>query len=480
MKNLGILAPVFSLVGRQGIGDFGKEAYEFVDVLAKNKVSIWQILPMNPVGYGNSPYQPYSSYAGDEVYISGQGLYEMGLINSLPRKITTDHVDYEAVRNIKQRMLKRAYIAFLQREDLQDDYNQFVKETSWLETYANFITLKKYNYLSCWLEWPKKHKEWIEKKEYDIEKHRETIEYEKFIQYMFYKQWFALKEYANAKGIQIVGDIPIYVGIDSADVWANKNTFLLDEHHYPTFIAGVPPDYFSATGQRWGNPLYDWDYLEENNFQFWIERLAWSSKLFDQIRIDHFRGFDTYWKIPASSPTAILGSWHEAPGYALFDTIKEQLPTISIVAEDLGLLRQEVLDLRDHYHLPGMEIIQFVLDLDSEEIRKEEKRNVYVYSGTHDNNTLLGFLEECTEKQRKNLEKQYKDYNGKTIYDKIMNSLLHSLQDTVIFPLQDVLCLNQETRLNTPGTVGAPNWQWKLKELNSFEIHLKTLLEEIL
>lgn len=476
MKKIGVLAPVFSLVGRQGIGDFGKEAYDFVDILAKNKINIWQILPLNPVGYGNSPYQPYSSYAGDEIYISSQGLYDMGLIKTAARNITSDQVDYQAVRKIKQRMLQRAYVAFILRQDMQEEYQRFLQENDWVETYAIFIALKKHNYSSCWLEWPKKQREWIETKEYNIEKHRDTIEYEKFIQYIFYKQWFALKQYANDAGINIVGDIPIYVGIDSADVWANKKTFLLDNQYYPTFIAGVPPDYFSATGQRWGNPLYDWEYLEKNNFTFWIERLRWSSKLFDQIRIDHFRAFDTYWKIPASCPTAILGSWQEAPGYALFDTIYEELPDIQIVAEDLGLLRQEVLDLRDHYHLPGMEIIQFVLDKESILPRKEEKRNIYLYSGTHDNDTLQGYLNACDKEEIENLTAQYKTYPGKTLFDQIMYQLLHTMQDVVIFPVQDILQLDSQARLNTPGTVGAPNWQWKLKDYTLLSQKLEELL----
>ena len=387
----GVLMPVASLPSDCGAGSFGKEAYAFVDSLARMGMKIWQLLPLNPLGYGNSPYQPYSSFAGDELYIDIALLEEAGYVKSERMPFDDSGNDgkvaYEKARAYKEPYLKEAYKAFREKESESPEFLEF-KKIDWVYPYAVFIALKKQNDLRCWNEWPKEQQDWILDGKYDISHLEEEIRYQMFLQFMFYKQWMNLKAYANQKGISIMGDIPIYVGIDSLDVWGCRENFLLDAEGKPAFIAGVPPDYFSETGQRWGNPIYNWNYMEQNGFAFWINRLAYSSRLYDVIRIDHFRAFDTYWKIPASCETAIEGAWIEAPGYALFDTIFKELPDIQIVAEDLGDLRPEVLKLRDHYHFMGMHIVEFAL------LSGEPAEHQLIYTGTHDNQTIQGWYQD--------------------------------------------------------------------------------------
>lgn len=465
-RRAGILSPVSSLAGKYGIGDFGQVAYDFVDVMASANFHMWQILPLNPVGYGNSPYQPYSSYAGDEIYISLEKLKEIGLLQKIKAYgISTNAVAYDEVRKFKTVYLKKAYIAFQKNAKLQEEYEQFINTASWLESYAIFITLKKANDLKCWLEWPKRHKTWVNNQDFDISIYAEEIAYEKFIQFIFYKQWFELKTYANTNGIEILGDIPIYVGIDSADVWMNQECFLLTKKGDPKFIAGVPPDYFSETGQRWGNPIYDWEYLASTKFKFWIDRLSWNNAMYDVIRIDHFRAFDTYWRIPASCPTAMEGKWMEAPGYDLFDEIYEQLPNIKIVAEDLGDLRPQVLELRDYYHLSGMKIVQFELDPNETNNDFEETQSTIVYTGTHDNQTIKGWYQALSPTQKRKIAKAFPNKDAGDVVDRIISSCFDSKADLVVFPVQDLLKLDDRARINTPGTIGTPNWEWKMKSL---------------
>ena len=466
----GVLAPVFTLCGKHGIGDFGRQSYEFVDILKKNGFKVWQILPLNPVGYGNSPYQPYSSYAGDEIYISLDTLVDWGLLekDEIEEYIgNTDSIDYSKVRDFKKKYLERAYDKCMSSGIKRDEFHCFKEKHPWLFYYAAFITLKKENGMISWLKWPKEQQEWPDNYAYDIEQHRSHIEYEMFVQFVFYMQWFKLKEYAHSKGIKILGDIPIYVGIDSADVWCNKKCFLLDEKYNPTYVAGVPPDYFSKTGQRWGNPIYDWDYLKKHDFQFWIDRLIWSTYLFDIVRIDHFRGFDTYWKIPSSCPTAEIGEWVLAPGYELFDMIYKKIPDIKIIAEDLGDLRPEVLELRDHYHLSGMKIVQFELDPYETNNNFKEKKNTIVYTGTHDNQTLVGWYKSLSPYQKKKISMRFKAYKERRCTDRIIHAVFNSVADLVIFPIQDLLGLDDKARINTPGTVGSPNWEWRLESYDS-------------
>lgn len=320
----GILMPVASLPSKDGIGSLGEQAYRFVDMLVDMGIKVWQILPLNPLGYGNSPYQPFSSYAGDEFYVDLDELVKTGLLKE-EREVCSpagpsDRIDYQRAKQYKEKYLKEAYEAFCIQNKPDADFEEFQK-MDWVYPYAVFIALKKQNNLRCWNEWPKEQQDWILDHKYDISHLEDEIGYQIFVQYMFYVQWMALKSYANEKGIYIMGDVPFYVGIDSLDVWSGRENFLLDEQWKPSSVAGVPPDYFSATGQRWGNPVYNWENMQEKGFIFWVNRLKYCSTLYDIIRIDHFRAFDTYWKIPASCETAVEGEWLEAPGYAVFDEL---------------------------------------------------------------------------------------------------------------------------------------------------------------
>lgn len=465
----GVLMPVASLPSKDGMGSFGKEAYKFVDMLAEMGIRVWQILPLNPLGYGNSPYQPFSSYAGDELYIDLGVLEAEGLLgaNRAPYVHNGEktRLDYVAAKAYKAPYLRQAYEAFRAEHWNDADFAEF-RAMDWVYPYAVFIALKKQNDLRCWNEWPAEQQNWILDKQYDISHLEDEIGYQLFAQFMFYKQWLNLKAYANAKNVQIMGDVPFYVGIDSLDVWSSREDFLLDEEWKPSFVAGVPPDYFSATGQRWGNPIYNWENLEKKNFAFWINRLKYSSKLYDIIRIDHFRAFDTYWQIVASCDTAIEGQWLEAPGYALFDELYRQMPDIQIVAEDLGDLRPEVLELRDHYDLLGMYVAEFNLPWHDDAVEHQ-----LIYTGTHDNQTVKGWYTSQTNATKAKIRKVLAKYSkpGEAIHNKLVRYVYGSPCSVAIIPVFDILGLDDSARLNTPGTVGSPNWEWCLENFEALK-----------
>lgn len=468
VRTAGILMPVASLPSKDGVGSFGKEAYKFVDMLSEMGIGIWQILPLNPLGYGNSPYQPFSSYAGDEIYVDLDMLVQKGYLAEEREAYESENptrIDYGKAREYKTKYLREAYGRFAEKDKSSEDYEAF-RTNSWVYPYAVFIALKKQNNLQCWNEWPKEQQDWILDGKYDISHLDDEIQYQMFLQYMFYKQWMALKEYANSKDVKIMGDIPIYVGIDSLDVWSCREDFLLGADGKPTFVAGVPPDYFSVTGQRWGNPIYDWENLEKKGFTFWINRLRYSSQLYDIIRIDHFRAFDTYWKIPASCDTAIEGEWVEAPGYALFDEIYRQMPDIQIVAEDLGDLRPEVLELRDHYNLLGMNIAEFSIPYTDSAAEHQ-----LIYTGTHDNQTVKGWYDALDKKTKAKVRRRLAKYgtSGETAARKMVRFVYGSRACMAIIPLSDIIGLGDEARLNEPGTVGSPNWEWRLCDWTAVE-----------
>ena len=461
----GVLMPVSALPSHDGIGTFGKNAYKFVDIIADMGMSIWQILPLNPLGYGNSPYQPFSSYAGDELYIdldilAGKGYISRERISYINKN--RNMVDYDDAREYKTPFLKKAFISFKQDKDAKEGFEEFCKK-EWVKPYAVFITLKKANDMKCWNEWPKEQQNWILDNEFDLSEYEEDIEYAMFLQYMFYVQWNDLKAYANSKGILIMGDVPFYVGIDSLDVWQSREDFLLDTDGRPIFIAGVPPDYFSVTGQRWGNPIYDWDHLKENDFEFWMKRLSYSGELYDIIRVDHFRAFDTFWKIPATCETAVEGEWIEAPGYELLGMVNEKLPNLWIIAEDLGDLRPEVLTLRDHFGLMGMYIAEFSVLSDTPAVE-----NQLIYTGTHDNQTVKGWYMELDNDTRKQVDTKLKHYGkpGDSVNNRMLHFVFESDAGFAIVPVSDILEYDDSARLNSPGTVGSPNWEWKLDSLS--------------
>ena len=474
MRETGILMPVSSLPSRTGVGELGRETKEFLDYLKEAGVKIWQILPLNPVGYGNSPYQPYSSCAGDEIYISLETLYEQGLLKDLPPAFLEKetHVRYDQVRAWKESYLREAFSRF----EETDDYKTFAQQ-SWVLEYGMFRALKEKNENRGWNEWDTADKTWPEaKKEVPLEIAHEAA-YQMFLQYIFFCQWMEIKKTANEKGIQIMGDVPFYVGVDSVDVWAGKDNFLLDTDGRPTFIAGVPPDYFSATGQRWGNPIYDWDYLKENGYQFWVDRIGYSSRLFDIIRIDHFRAFDTFWKIPATCPTAIEGEWIEAPGYEVIDTLLEKIPEVNLVAEDLGDLRPEVLELKEHYHFKGMKILVFSIDTSGKYAKDifHDVKNMIIYTGTHDNDTLMEWYDALSVAAKRKVRRflAREGVRQGSVKDRLLAYTWKSKAEYAIVPMADILGMGKEAHLNTPGTVGSPNWEWRMPDMRKMEISLK-------
>lgn len=473
MKQTGVLCAVFSLPGKYGIGDFGKCAYDFMDKLKKVGVDIWQMLPLNPVGYGNSPYQPYSSYAGETAYIDLDALYEEGLLKSRPRKRpeASHYIDYDAVHAYKEPYLRKAFANFTENEA----YAEFIKQ-DWVRLYAIFRVLKKNNGGVSWNEWKEEDRKWIANKdEKAIEPFEEEIRFEMFLQFKFYEQWNKIRAYAKEKDLLLMGDIPFYVGQDSLDVWMDQDQFLLDPDGYPTHVAGVPPDYFSEIGQRWGNPIYDWDQMVSDGFAFWKKRLLGAAALYDIIRIDHFRAFDTYWKIPASCPTAIEGEWIEAPGQQFFDEFLPEFKGAKIIAEDLGEMRPEVYLLRDRYDFPGMDVLQFTLF----DPKFKVKDAMICYTGTHDNEMVRSWFEALTIKERKlALAKIHASarLSGEEIGRKFAEYCYHFRTDISIVPVQDILGLTNEARVNTPGTVSNDNWSWKMTEFGDLFKILKEIL----
>ena len=479
MKETGILMPVFSLPSQWGLGEFGKEAVRWLDLLKENSISIWQILPLNPVGYGNSPYQPYSSYAGDELYIGLEKLYEEGLLSQLPPPFRQweRKVDYDQIRQWKEKWLKEAFQTFVRAgRDKEAEYLEFISQ-DWVELYGAFRAMKEDNGGTCWNEWPKEDRQWPKNRSPLSAERQETVNYHRFLQYIFYRQWTWVREKAREREIRIMGDMPFYVGVDSVDVWGGKDNFLLDTDGRPVFIAGVPPDYFSATGQRWGNPIYDWDYMKSQNYQFWVDRIGYSSRLFDIIRIDHFRAFDTFWKIPATCPTAIEGQWIEAPGYQVLDRLREALPQVNLVAEDLGELRPEVLQLKDHYGLKGMKVLVFSISWNRKYAYDNfgEKKNLIIYTGTHDNSPLKEWYEEQNTARRRKLRRflKKKGIRQGSVKDRLIAYTLSSKAEYAILSMPDVLGLGKEGHINTPGTVGSPNWEWRMPDFCQAEKELK-------
>ena len=465
MRESGILMPLSSLPSSYGIGELGAETLSFVENLKETGITIWQLLPLNPLGYGNSPYQPYSSCAGDEIYISLEELYRQGLIEKLPEEFQAmeKRVDYEKVRAFKEPYLREAYSRFEKTEA----YEAFISQ-DWVYDYGMFRALKKKNGGNCWNQWEEEDKNWPMTREERSEEIQDEVNYHMVLQYLFFSQWMKIKSYANEKGIRIMGDVPFYVGVDSVDVWGARENFLLDAEGKPVFIAGVPPDYFSATGQRWGNPIYDWEYLKEQNYQFWLDRIGYSSQLFDLIRIDLFRAFDTYWKIPAFCPTAVDGEWVEAPGYEVLALLQEKLPDVELVAEDLGDLRPEVVELKEHFHLKGMKVLEFSIDTSGKYARDTfgEEENMIIYTGTHDNDTLMQWYESLSVAGRRKVRSFLKRQGISTgsVRERLLTYTLNSKAAYAIVPMADVLGLGKEGRMNLPGTVGSPNWEWRMPD----------------
>lgn len=475
MKKAGILQHISSMPSKYGIGDFGKASYEFVDLIEKNGLKTWQILPLNPLGYGNSPYQPYSSFAGEDIYIDLENLVEMGLLDEVsPFQEDSIKVDFDTVREYKETYYKKAFENFkVNFETFKNEFETFKAENSWLEMYSIFFSFKKANNLQAWSTWNDEMKFYPENKTLDLSPYEDEMLYVQFKQFLFFKQWLALKAYANNKGIEIIGDVPIYVAEDSQDVWENKEVFLFDENYNLTFVAGCPPDGFSADGQLWGNPIYNWEYLEKTDFDFLVNRFSSCGIMYDVTRIDHFLGFDRFWKIPGGDTTARNGYWEEAKGHAFFKALYKAFPTLNLIAEDLGSLRDETYALRDAFNLPGMKI--FLWSIEGDKLNVIPGENMVAYTGTHDNDTLKTMIDSYDDVQLNTLKTKFDKYDS-SISDvwNFIHMVLCDNANRVIIPTQDILELGVEARFNVPSTIGAHNWTWKLSDFEALKNGLKT------
>ncbi len=474
----GILMHPTSLPSPYGIGDLGKDAYEFIDFLEMSGQHLWQILPLTHTGFGDSPYQSFSAFAGQPLLISPDHLADLGLLESfeLQNCPVTDEkqIDYGVIIPWKQLIFRLAYDRFLTRDTvdvkLKKEFNDFCKENSyWLDDYSLFMACKDINTGKSWLEWEEKYRIPTKKLKNEL---KETLSldigYYQFLQFLFFMEWKALKKYANEHGVQIIGDIPIFVSMDSAVVWANQELFQLDEKGYPLSVAGVPPDYFSATGQLWGNPLYNWSVHEKNGFSWWIRRIKSQLSNVDILRIDHFRGFESYWSIPYGEETAIDGKWIKAPGEQLFEAVELALgENLPIIAEDLGVITKEVTALRESFHFPGMKILQFAFESTGESDylpHQFTSPQCVCYTGTHDNDTTCGWYRTLNADCKKKVQLYTNTEPGRDISRNFIKLCLGSIAAYAIFPLQDVLALGSEARMNTPG-VAAGNWNWRYKKM---------------
>ncbi|MBQ3563388.1 MAG: 4-alpha-glucanotransferase [Clostridia bacterium] len=468
MRSSGILMHISSLPSRYGIGTFGKEAYRFADFLKKAGQSYWQILPICPTSYGDSPYQSFSAFAINPYFIDLDMLADDGLLK--PEEFDrinwgndASKVDYEIIYNNRYKVLKKAYTRF--KKKLPADYDDFCTENSfWLDDYALFMAIKDANKGIVWNAWENglklRDKESIAKA---TEKYSDAIGFYKMQQYLCFKQWSALKEYVNSLGLKIIGDMPIYVSADSADVWSRPDQFLLDENGNPTEVAGCPPDAFSEDGQLWGNPLYDWARMEKEDFSWWCKRISFAFKVFDTLRIDHFRGFEAYYCIPYEAKTAIEGVWKKGPGMKLFNAIKKNCGDLPIIAEDLGYLTEDVRKLLKDSGFPGMKVLQFAFDSreESDYLPHSYDKNCVVYTGTHDNDTIMGWTKTAAPTDVE-YARQYMHVNENDGFNWIMmKTAWASPADTAIMMMQDFMGLSSEARMNEPSTLGG-NWQWRI------------------
>ncbi len=463
-RSSGILLHPTSLPGRYGVGELGSEAVGFLDFLSGAGQTLWQVLPLGPIGEGNSPYQSYSAMAGNPLLISLDRLAERGLLDRdlLARAPELDpaRVDYPAAIGFKERALRAAYARFRPSAA----YERFCQEQSdWLDDYALFMALKESHDGAPWHEWEP---EMVARSRAALNRARgglaERIEYHRFVQYLFSRQYEDVRRQASSRGIRIVGDVPIFVAHDSADVWAHPDLFQLDALGRPTVVAGVPPDYFSATGQLWGNPLYRWDVMARDGYAWWVRRLRMATALYDLVRLDHFRGFEAYWEVPAADTTARRGRWVKGPGAAFFESVRRQLGGMPFIAEDLGVITPEVEELRDRFGLPGMKVLQFAFsDPASPYLPHNYTRNCVVYTGTHDNDTTLGWWDTLGRNERSFVHRYLGRKTRDVAWDMIRLAM-SSVAEMAIVPLQDVLRLGSDARMNLPGTESG-NWEWRYK-----------------
>ncbi len=467
-RSSGILLHPSSLPGKYGIGSLGAEARRFVDWLAESGQKIWQILPLGPTDFSHSPYQCYSAFAGNADLIDLDELVQSGLIKEEDlgplKAFPLESIDYHSVRKFREPHLHNAFLRFRERGGFGwDSYLTFWNENAWwLESWSLFYACRKNLKGKDWSYWEE---DLLKQKKEALNlyyrTYRDDVEYQRFLQFFFFRQWFELKEYANNSGIRIFGDMPLYVSYDSADVWTNQDIFVLDKKRKPVMVGGVPPDYFSETGQLWGNPLFDWERLKHRGYDWWLARLHFNLRLYDLLRIDHFRGLESYWAIPYGDETAINGEWKKAHGDEILKILKSQIGHLPIIAEDLGTITEEVHHLRKKYQLPGMKVLQFAFasDAGNDHLPHNYEPDFVAYTGTHDNDTTANWLKKVKGEERDHVKR----YFGTSSVDhwKMIRAILGSVAEMTILPIQDVLGLDASARMNTPGTI-TDNWKWKL------------------
>lgn len=465
-RGCGILLHLTSLPGPGGIGSLGGDARRFIDLLHAMGMSYWQVLPLTPPACGNSPYSAFTAYGGNPLLIDLEQIVQGGDLSpaSCNGCYPENRVDFDAVVATKMELLYQAGSAFLvQKETTRStEFRHFCDMTPWLHDFALFMALKRHFNGKMWSQWPNEASCITpEKYKFYSESLVHEIGVQKYLQWQFSRQWHELRFYANQRGISIIGDIPIFVAYDSADVWSHRDLFLLDSKGYPTVVAGVPPDYFSATGQLWGNPLYDWDAMALDGYRWWIERFRSIFELFDVVRVDHFRGFEAAWQVEAKAKTARNGNWIKGPGEKLFDAVLAALGQLPIIAEDLGVITPEVLALRDRYNFPGMKILQFAFDakLGDHDLPHNHVKHGVVYTGTHDNDTTRGWCTSRSEAERHEMN-AYLGSSGNDCVGDLIRAAMMSVADTAIIPFQDILKLGSEARMNIPGTPYG-NWEWR-------------------
>ncbi|EFR31546.1 4-alpha-glucanotransferase [Eremococcus coleocola] len=466
----GVLMHISSLPNQYGIGSFGQAAYDFVDFLKETKQSYWQILPLTTTSYGDSPYQSFSAFAGNTYFIDLDQLLAEGLL--VPEDLAgidfgrkPDDVDYGLIFQSRQAILQKAVDRFL-GQARPADYETFIQEKAeWLEPFAEYMAIKESFGLASWMEWDQ---DIQTRQPQALDRYRQELaaqmDYHRVTQYWFFKQWQALKGYANQNHIQIIGDMPIYVAADSVEMWATPEYFKTDAQGRPTVVAGTPPDDFSADGQYWGNPIYDWDYMKANGYQWWVKRIQASFELYDRVRIDHFRGFESYWEVPFGSPSSAHGYWVKGPGYDLFRVLKEKLGDLDIIAEDLGFMTPEVHAMREATGFPSMKILQFGFNghNDSTDLPHHYFWNTAVYVGTHDNETAMGWWNDtASQAQKDQLVTYLHKLPNETPAQALNRGLAQSVSRLAVYTMQDLLSLGNEARMNEPSTIGK-NWKWRM------------------
>ena len=489
-RSAGVLLHPTSLPGPDGIGDVGPQAYRWIDWLAATGCTLWQVLPLGPTGYGDSPYQCFSAFAGNPLLVSSELLLQDGLLAAADLddrpEFPADHVDFGPVIQWKLKLLDRAFERYLaDSAPLRAQFESFqAREYYWLSDFALFMSIKEAQGGGSWEHWPEPLRL---RDPLALEEARksEAVQRHAFRQFLFFKQWTVLREYAHARGLRVVGDIPIFVAFDSADAWSHPELFYLDEERKPTIVAGVPPDYFSPTGQLWGNPLYKWEAHAQSGYAWWIDRMRATLQQVDIIRLDHFRGFAGYWAVPYGNPTAEIGEWRPGPGRPLLAALQQALGDLPIIAEDLGVITPDVIELRDSFDLPGMRVFQFGFGSWQEDqfLPHNYVRNCVAYTGTHDNDTVSGWYKAGSRKERETV-RRYTNATARNLPWAMIRLIWASVANAVVAPMQDLLSLGSEARMNFPGKP-AGNWTWRVledrltDELNAKLLELNTIYNRL-